>query len=115
MATACRIGSRGEAAGIGRKLGKRRYEREEPALRQSLLEAQYELLRAGQTSVVVFEGMDAAGKGSSIRRVTQALDARSYHVIPVAAPTDEERAQPYLWRFWRHVPHHDKTVIFDRS
>ena len=54
--------------------------------------------------VVVFEGMDAAGKGGAIRRVTQALDARHYDVIPIAAPTDEERAQPYLWRFWRHLP-----------
>jgi AMP-polyphosphate phosphotransferase len=65
--------------------------------------------------VAVFEGMDAAGKGSAIRRVTQALDARSYHVIPIAAPTEEERAQPYLWRFWRHIPRHGKTIIFDRS
>ncbi len=65
--------------------------------------------------VIVFEGMDAAGKGSTIRRVTRAMDARFYRVIPVAAPTDEERAQPYLWRFWRHIPGHGRCVIFDRS
>jgi len=65
--------------------------------------------------VVVFEGMDAAGKGSTIRRVTRALDARYYRVVPIAAPTDEERAQPYLWRFWRHVPSRGRAVIFDRS
>ena len=65
--------------------------------------------------VVVFEGMDAAGKGGAIRRVTQALDARFYDVIPIAAPTDEERAQPYLWRFWRHLPRHGRFTIFDRS
>jgi AMP-polyphosphate phosphotransferase len=65
--------------------------------------------------IVVFEGMDAAGKGSTIRRITQALDARFYRVIPIAAPTEEERAQPYLWRFWRHVPGHRRTAIFDRS
>jgi polyphosphate kinase 2 (PPK2 family) len=64
---------------------------------------------------VVFEGMDAAGKGSTIRRVTQAMDARFYRVVPVAAPTEEERAQPYLWRFWRHVPAHGRAVLFDRS
>ncbi len=58
--------------------------------------------------VMVFEGMDAAGKGSTIRRVTRAMDARFYRVIPVAAPTDEERAQPYLWRFWRHIPGHGR-------
>lgn len=65
--------------------------------------------------VLIFEGMDAAGKGGAIRRVTGALDARHYRVIPVAAPTDEEAARPYLWRFWRHVPRLGKTVIFDRS
>lgn len=70
---------------------------------------------AGRSLVVVFEGMDAAGKGSTIRRVTQALDARRYRVVPVAAPTEEERAQPYLWRFWRHVPRHGHAVLFDRS
>ncbi len=65
--------------------------------------------------VVVFEGMDAAGKGGAIRRVTQALDARFYDVIPIAAPADEERAQPYLWRFWRHMPRQGRFAIFDRS
>jgi AMP-polyphosphate phosphotransferase len=65
--------------------------------------------------VMVFEGMDAAGKGSTIRRITQAMDARFYRVVPVAAPTDEERAQPYLWRFWRHIPAHGHAAIFDRS
>jgi polyphosphate:AMP phosphotransferase len=69
----------------------------------------------GRSLVMVFEGMDAAGKGSTIRRITQAMDARFYRVVPVAAPTDEERAQPYLWRFWRHIPGHGQAVIFDRS
>ncbi len=65
--------------------------------------------------VVVFEGVDAAGKGGAIRRVTQALDARHYRVHPVAAPSSEERAQPYLWRFWRNVPPLGEVAIFDRS
>ncbi len=65
--------------------------------------------------VVVFEGVDAAGKGGAIRRITQALDARHYRVHPVAAPSSEERAQPYLWRFWRNVPPLGEVAIFDRS
>jgi polyphosphate kinase 2 (PPK2 family) len=65
--------------------------------------------------VAVFEGNDAAGKGGTIRRVTGSLDARHYHVIPIAAPTEEERAQPYLWRFWRKLPKRGKFAIFDRS
>lgn len=59
--------------------------------------------------------MDAAGKGGAIRRITAALDARLYRTIPIAAPTDEERAQPYLWRFWRHVPRKGRFTLYDRS
>ncbi|MBS1202143.1 MAG: hypothetical protein H6R22_652, partial [Chromatiaceae bacterium] len=65
--------------------------------------------------VLAFEGSDAAGKGGAIRRVTGALDARLYHTVPVAAPTEDERAQPYLWRFWRHVLGHGSILIFDRT
>lgn len=65
--------------------------------------------------IAVFEGSDAGGKGGAIRRITGALDARHYHIIPIAAPTEEERAQPYLWRFWRHIPHTGKVTVFDRS
>jgi len=65
--------------------------------------------------VVVFEGNDAAGKGGTIRRVTQALDAKLYRVAPIATPTDEEKSQPYLWRFWRHLPRKGRLAIFDRS
>ncbi|WP_269533338.1 polyphosphate:AMP phosphotransferase [Chitinimonas sp. BJYL2] len=70
---------------------------------------------AQHSLVAVFEGNDAAGKGGAIRRVTGALDARHYHVIPVAAPTEDERAQPYLWRFWRRLPKRGTFALFDRS
>lgn len=65
--------------------------------------------------VLVFEGMDAAGKGGAIRRVTQALDAREYQVVPVSAPTTQELEYPYLWRFWRDVPRYGRIAMFDRS
>ena len=65
--------------------------------------------------IAVFEGSDAGGKGGSIRRITAALDARHYRIVPIAAPTEEERAQPYLWRFWRHIPRAGRVTIFDRS
>ena len=65
--------------------------------------------------ILVFEGSDAAGKGGAVRRITGALDARQYAVTPVAAPTEEERAQPYMWRFWRSVPRLGRVTIFDRS
>jgi polyphosphate:AMP phosphotransferase len=69
----------------------------------------------GISTIVVFEGWDAAGKGGAIRRVTGALDARDYQVIPVAAPTDEEKARHYLWRFWRQLSRAGRISIFDRS
>lgn len=65
--------------------------------------------------VIVFEGWDAAGKGSTIRRVTQAMDARLYKVISSGKPTDEEAAHHYLWRFWRHLPLDGYVSIYDRS
>lgn len=68
-----------------------------------------------RSTLLVFEGWDAAGKGGAIRRVTQAMDARNYRVIPVAAPTDEEKAHHYLWRFWRHLPRDGMVTIYDRS
>ena len=69
----------------------------------------------GRSVVCAFEGADAAGKGGAIRRIGAALDARQYQVIPVAAPTDEEAVQPYLWRFWRHMPRRGRLAIFDRT
>jgi polyphosphate:AMP phosphotransferase len=65
--------------------------------------------------VALFEGWDAAGKGGTIRRMVQALDARLYHVFPVAGPSDEEAAHHYLWRFWRQVPRDGYWTVFDRS
>jgi polyphosphate:AMP phosphotransferase len=70
---------------------------------------------AGVSTILVFEGWDAAGKGGAIRRITAALDARDYRIIPMAAPTDEERAQHYLWRFWRHLGRAGRVTVFDRS
>lgn len=79
----------------------------------------YDLRRAARkeqvSMILIFEGWDAAGKGGIIRRVVRALDARFYEVIAVGAPTEEERAQHYLWRFWRHVPRAGRVTIFDRS
>lgn len=67
------------------------------------------------STILVFEGWDAGGKGGAIRRITSALDAREAQVIPIAAPTDEEKAHHYLWRFWRHLPRAGRITIFDRS
>ncbi|MFP5441787.1 MAG: polyphosphate:AMP phosphotransferase [Gammaproteobacteria bacterium] len=97
------------------KTPKKKYEKELEKLQGELnLLSRHPKFRQ-RSAVCVFEGQDAAGKGGAIRRITQALDARYYSIIPVAAPTEEERAQPYLWRFWRHLPREGHVAIFDRS
>ena len=67
------------------------------------------------STVLVFEGPDAGGKGGAIRRAVRSLDARSCRVHQFAAPTEEERAYHYLWRFWRRLPRAGHVAIFDRS
>lgn len=74
-----------------------------------------EAYRKGVSTVLVFEGPDAAGKGGAIRRTVHSLDARSYRVHQFAAPTDVERAFPYLWRFWSKLPRAGNVAVFDRS
>jgi len=77
----------------------------------------HQLYLQKRSLVVVYEGWDAAGKGSNIRRVTEKLDPRGYEVWSIAAPEGEDRTHHYLWRFWRRLrPVSEKQVlIFDRS
>ena len=96
-------------------MGKRTYARELEKWQGRLNLAARDPRFKALSVVAVFEGNDGAGKGSAIRRVTHALDARHYTTVPVAAPTEEERAQPYLWRFWRHLPRRGRFALFDRS
>jgi AMP-polyphosphate phosphotransferase len=91
------------------------YRQEREAAQVRLLELTQAKAFRQRALVAVFEGHDAAGKGGAIRRVTAALDPRAYRAHPIAAPTDEEKARPYLWRFWRHVPRKGHVAIFDRS
>ena len=66
-------------------------------------------------SVIVCEGWDAAGKGGAIQRITAGWDPRAFRVWPISAPTAEERARHFLWRFWRRLPGNGEVAIFDRS
>ena len=103
------------ALDLAQKLDKKRYETELAKWQGRLSELVRHPEFKRHSLVLAFEGSDAAGKGGSIRRVTAAIDARQYQIVPVAAPTEEERAQPYLWRFWRHVPRVGRVAIFDRT
>ena len=91
------------------------YRRKLEELTEELSALQVRLAASKRSIVLVFEGWDAAGKGGSIRRVTNALNPRGYYVKPVAAPIGEERLHSYLWRFAVSMPKAGHIVIFDRS
>ncbi|HTJ85438.1 MAG TPA: polyphosphate:AMP phosphotransferase [Polyangiaceae bacterium] len=100
---------------LGATIRKEQYDEQVPALQARIGQAVRSKPWKKRNAVIVFEGSDAAGKGGAIRRITSALDARDYRAIPIAAPTDEEKARPYLWRFWRNLPKRGRLAIFDRS
>lgn len=100
---------------MGQEVNRTSYKKRLKASQARLNPLHRAALKHGVSTVMVFEGWDAAGKGGAIRRVTRALDARNYRVLPFAAPTDEERAQHYMWRFWRHLSRAGRVTVFDRS
>ncbi len=104
-----------DAVPLSATLTPRQYQRRLAAAQARLNALAWQAHAARRSTILLFEGWDAAGKGGAIRRVCSALDARLFRVIPVAAPTDEERAQHYLWRFWRHLPRAGYVSIYDRS
>ena len=82
---------------------------------EELSELSLRLYRRRVPLIVAYEGWDAAGKGGNIKRVTAAMDARSYEVHPICAPTADELAHPFLWRFWCDLPRTGHVAIFDRT
>lgn len=100
---------------LSARLSREAYEERLDAAQDRLYELGWRARELGVATVICFEGWDAAGKGGAIRRVIGGLDARLVRVVPVAAPTDEERAHPWLWRFWRNLPRDGRVVVFDRT
>ena len=82
---------------------------------EKLVHIQQALLFTGERAVVVFEGMDAAGKGGTIRRLAWAMDPRSLKVWPIGAPNEIEKKQHYMQRFWERLPEKTQISVFDRS
>jgi len=101
--------------GMDQALSRRAYEEQLEVYQGRLNRLSREAHERGLSSILVFEGWDAAGKGGAIRRITAALDARNFQVIPIAVPSDEEKAHHHLWRFWRHLSRAGRLTIFDRS
>ncbi|MEU5208733.1 polyphosphate kinase 2 [Streptomyces sp. NPDC020742] len=97
------------------KLSKPRYERELYRLQTELVKLQEWVRVEGARLVVVFEGRDAAGKGSTIQRVTQYLNPRVARIVALPKPTERERTQWYFQRYAEHLPAAGEIVLFDRS
>jgi polyphosphate:AMP phosphotransferase len=97
------------------KLDKSTYEKRMAELQGELGALARRLKKKRRGAIFLFEGSDAAGKGGAIRRLVWSLDARQYRIIPIAAPSDEERSHHYLWRFFRHLPPRGRITIYDRS
>jgi polyphosphate:AMP phosphotransferase len=91
------------------------YKRKLHRLQAEAAELAWEGFHQRRSTIAVFEGVDAAGKGGAIHRIARAVDARLLQAVPIAAPTDEELARHHLWRFWRHVPRDGYMTLFDRS
>ncbi|OYN85402.1 polyphosphate kinase 2 [Parenemella sanctibonifatiensis] len=91
------------------------YEREKYALQVELLKFQYWSQDVGAKHVIVFEGRDAAGKGSTIKRFAEHLNPRAARTVALAKPSDTERGQWYFQRYIRHLPTDGEIVMFDRS
>jgi polyphosphate kinase 2 (PPK2 family) len=91
------------------------YDNAMEALQERLERVQAAHITHGQRSIIMFEGWDAAGKGGIIKRMTALLDPRYFDVWPISAPTDEEKARHFLWRFWKCLPGNREIAVFDRS
>lgn len=104
-----------DAVDLTSRLNEANYQKQLKKYQKRVDRLMWEAHERKKSAILVFEGWDAGGKGSAIRRVTNALDPRLFRVIPVAAPTEEELSQHYLWRFWKHVPQAGRMTIFDRS
>jgi polyphosphate kinase 2 len=97
------------------KLRRKDYERELDELHIELSALQDWIKRTGQRVVIVFEGRDAAGKGGTIRALTERLSPRVFQVVALPAPSDREKTQLYMQRYLPHFPAAGEVVIFDRS
>lgn len=100
---------------LSKKFSEDEYKEKKDKLQKEVAETMYKLYNAGISSALVFEGVDAAGKDGAIKRLIKEVDPRLYRVHAISAPTPEELAKHYLWRFYTRLPQRGYTSIFSRS
>jgi len=104
-----------EKIDLAKKLSKADYKARMPNLRDRLYDLQKACWDAKVPSVILFEGWDAAGKGTSINLLSQRIDPRGFKLYAIQAPRTFETHMPWLWRFWLKLPNYGEMAIFDRS
>jgi polyphosphate kinase len=104
-----------QEAGERPKLKRKEYEKELRRLQTELCSLQDWLKATGERIIVIFEGRDAAGKGGTIRALTERVSPRTFRLVALPAPTDREKTQMYVQRYLAHFPAAGEIVIFDRS
>jgi polyphosphate kinase 2 (PPK2 family) len=104
-----------ENVNLDRKLGKQTWQHELPALQRRLFDLEKACWDHGKSSIIVFEGWEAAGKGGAISTLTARLDARGFKLYAITPPRTYEQEYPWLWRFWLKVPNRGEMAIFDHS
>src|SRR5688572_6608480 len=97
------------------KLSREAYNKKLKLLQAELHELAFQVYVQKCPVVIVFEGMDASGKGGTIKRLTEKIDPRGYVVWPISAPTGDDKEHYYLYRFWHRLPEQGQIAIFDRS
>jgi polyphosphate kinase 2 (PPK2 family) len=104
-----------EKIDLNKKLSKKEYKAQLPKLQRKLYDLETAAWKAGIPSVILFEGWDAAGKGTTITTLTQRLDPRGFKLYPIRGARTYEKMHPWLWRFWLKLPNYSEMAIFDRS
>ena len=104
-----------EKLDLNQKIDKKTYKRTMPALSNRLFNVEKASWDAGIPVIILFEGWDAAGKGTSIQKLTAPLDPRGFKLYPIRAARTYEKKHPWLWRFWLKLPARGEWAIFDRS
>jgi polyphosphate kinase 2 (PPK2 family) len=104
-----------ENVNLKKKLSREEYKKVIPALQRRLYDLEKACWDQGISSIVLFEGWDAAGKGTTIGTLTQRLDPRGFKLYSITSPRTYEQQRPWLWRFWLKVPNRGEMVLFDQS
>lgn len=104
-----------EAVAVPEKISNKTYEAELKKLHIELVKLQEWVVHAGKKVVIIFEGRDTAGKGGTIKAITERVSPRIFRVVALPAPSDREKSQMYIQRYLPHLPAGGEVVIFDRS